>query len=306
LHCADARRFARATDQTYDVIVADLFHPGLDGAGALYTREHFAALRQRLAPGGLFCQWLPLHQLDAPTLQLVLRGFLDVFPEAQGWLLHFNVDIPVLGLLGSTDVLRWTHGWLEHRLTSEDALREQARAAGLGTTVHLLGCHLTGPAALREFAGAGPMNTEDRPLVMFRAPRHTGRRAARPEMLLIELLTRCRAQPGDVLASDSLAAAPAFATNLTAFVEARDLYLRGLVIEGEGRVQAAFEIYLQAAGRSLHFTPAYARCVTIIQAMAQADRATARQWFQRLEAAQPGQPLGRQVLGPLFDGPEPP
>ena len=45
-------------------VVADLFHPGRDGAGALYTREHFAAVRELLTEGGLFCQWLPLYQLD--------------------------------------------------------------------------------------------------------------------------------------------------------------------------------------------------------------------------------------------------
>jgi hypothetical protein len=41
--------------------------------------------------------------------------------------------------------------------------------------------------------------------------------------------------------------------------------------------------------------------VTIIQVMAQADREGARRLFQRLEEAQPGQPLGRKILGPLFE-----
>src|SRR6185437_4205360 len=91
---ADARRFVRAADATYDVIVADLFHPARDGAGSLYTVEHFRAVRERLAPGGLFCQWLPLHQLDNDMLRVIVRTFLEVFPGAQAWLLHFNVDIP--------------------------------------------------------------------------------------------------------------------------------------------------------------------------------------------------------------------
>jgi len=58
---------------------------------------------------------------------------------------------------------------------------------------------------------------------------------------------------------------------------------------------------LESARRSLYFTAAYARCVTIIQVMAQADRAAARRLFQRLEEAQPAQPLGRQMLGRLFE-----
>jgi spermidine synthase len=56
LHVADARRFVQASPDQYDVIVADLFHPSRDGAGSLYTLEHFEAIRGRLAAGGLFMQ----------------------------------------------------------------------------------------------------------------------------------------------------------------------------------------------------------------------------------------------------------
>jgi spermidine synthase len=49
---ADARRSVRAGSGRYDVIVADLFHPARSGAASLFTEEHFAAVRRRLAPGG--------------------------------------------------------------------------------------------------------------------------------------------------------------------------------------------------------------------------------------------------------------
>ena len=52
--------------ERYDVIVSDNFHPARSGSAALYTVEHFAAVRERLRRGGVFCQWLPLHQLDMP------------------------------------------------------------------------------------------------------------------------------------------------------------------------------------------------------------------------------------------------
>jgi len=45
----------------------------------------------------LFCQWLPLHQLDENMLRIIVRTFLEIFPDGQAWLLHLNVDIPVLG-----------------------------------------------------------------------------------------------------------------------------------------------------------------------------------------------------------------
>ena len=45
---ADARRYVRASDARYDVIVSDNFHPARSGSGALYTVEHFEAVRRRL------------------------------------------------------------------------------------------------------------------------------------------------------------------------------------------------------------------------------------------------------------------
>jgi hypothetical protein len=95
-------------------------------------------------------------------------------------------------------------------------------------------------------------------------------------------------------------AGDALAGDLTSFIAARDLYLKGLVEEAAGRLPVAIDAYLESARRSLHFTPGYARCVSIIQVMAGADREQARKLFQRLEEAQPAQPLARQMFGPLF------
>ncbi|MFX8605057.1 hypothetical protein ABTM12_19530, partial [Acinetobacter baumannii] len=42
---ADARRYVRASTQAYDVIVSDNFQPARSGSGALYTVEHFQAVK---------------------------------------------------------------------------------------------------------------------------------------------------------------------------------------------------------------------------------------------------------------------
>ena len=38
-------------------------------------------MRARLADDGLFCQWLPLHQLDLDSLRSIVRAFLTVYPQ---------------------------------------------------------------------------------------------------------------------------------------------------------------------------------------------------------------------------------
>ena len=52
-----------AAGKTYDVIVGDLFLPWRRGTALLYTVEQFEAAKARLAPGGLFAQWMPLYQM---------------------------------------------------------------------------------------------------------------------------------------------------------------------------------------------------------------------------------------------------
>lgn len=300
LWAADARRFVRTTTNRYDVIVADLFHPAHDGAGFLYTREHFQAVRERLAPGGLFCQWLPLHQLDEPVLRSIVRTFLETFSETRAFLLHFNVDIPALALVGTMNRPSFSEEAFERRLNVPE-VRSHLRGVGLERSINLAGCFVASPEALRRFAGNATLSTDNRPVVLFAAPRFSALRDVRPETVLLSVLKKCPVDADAMAQSGFAGAAVGWLQELTGFIAARDVYLNGLAKEGAGDLAGAIDAYLESAGRSLSFTPGYARCVTIIQVMAQTDRKRAEDLFLRLETAQPAQPLGRRLLGPMFE-----
>jgi spermidine synthase len=96
----DGRNFLRSTAERFDVVVADLFVPWQAGAASLYTRDHFASVRARLAEGGLFCQWLPLYQLGEPEVRTILSGFLDAFPRAALFRGDFYGRFPIAALVG--------------------------------------------------------------------------------------------------------------------------------------------------------------------------------------------------------------
>lgn len=300
VHAADARRFVRTTTNRYDVIVADLFHPAHDGAGFLYTREHFQAVRQRLNSGGIFCQWLPLHQLDEAVLRSIVRTFLETFSETRAFLLHFNVDIPALALIGAPDRAGLAAETFDQRLADPE-LRSRLRGVGLERFLNLAGCLVADAEALKRFAGDAPLSTDDRPVVLFAAPRFAVRRDAPSHELLLTLLDQCRVGAKQVAAAGIATGDAALADSVVNFIAARDVYLKGLVEEGAGSLPLAIDAYLESARRSLQFTPGYARCVTIIQVMARTDREQARKLFQRLEEAQPSQPLGKKLLAPLFE-----
>jgi len=158
---ADARRYVNASPKSYDVIVADLFHPSRDGAGSLYTLEHFTAIRSRLSNGGVFCQWLPLYQMDLETLRIITRTFLTVFPEATAYLAHYSLKAPIVGLVANLGGKTYPATWLEGRVRDAN-LAQKLRDLRLHTNFNLFGCFLAEASELRRFAGSGPLNTDNR------------------------------------------------------------------------------------------------------------------------------------------------
>jgi len=96
----DARQYLVRTRDSYDVVVGDLFDAQASGVGNLYTKEHFELVRSRLTPGGLFAQWLPLHQLSREEFGSIARTFLEVFPQATLWRGNFDPAQPIAALVG--------------------------------------------------------------------------------------------------------------------------------------------------------------------------------------------------------------
>jgi spermidine synthase len=284
VHVADARRHVRTTTASYDVIVADLFHPARDGAAGLYTREHFAAVRERLSEGGVFCQWLPLFQLDEPTLRVIVRTYLLVFPEAQAFLLRYTADTPVLGLVGGRGPLRFDEGWMARR-TRDGGLQEALKPLVLTEDIPVFGLWFAGPAWLSAFAGDADVNTDDHPVVLFQAPQTLVGRATPGHALLERLLARPAAVPEGLFTSRT--DATAWNERLAQYRRARDAYLSGLIAEASGQREAALDRYIDSARLSADFTTGYAQVLARASQSAKTDPDGVRRLLDRLTEARP-------------------
>ncbi len=297
---ADARRFVRAPGPAYDLVVADNFHPARSGSAWLYTREHFQAVRERLAPAGLFCQWLPLHQLDLATLRSVVRSFLVVFPDARAVLATNSLDTPVLGLLGRSDGGAFDVVAVRQRLAGA-ALPQPPAQFGLADEFALLGSFIAGPRALARFAADAEPNTDDHPVVAYRAPRITYAPDSLPRDRLTALLQAVSVAPSDVLGAG---ADETTARRLGAYWHARDGYLAaGRDVRASHDVQRMLaqvrEPLLTALRISPDFRPAYDPLLRMAAALAQTDRPAARQLLQELTQLQPARPEAATALQQL-------
>ncbi|MEM7434310.1 MAG: fused MFS/spermidine synthase [Myxococcota bacterium] len=171
----DVRRFMRRDEPKFDVIVGDLFVPWRAETGALYTAEQFERTRRRLAPGGIFCQWLPLYQLSADELDSVMATFLDVFPDAEVYRGDFYGRYGIAALCGHAD-------GTPHATEGVAQRAEQLRERGVEDrwVTHPLGVPAlyVGPlAALHHRLESVPRNTLDQPFVEFSAARNPARHA---------------------------------------------------------------------------------------------------------------------------------
>jgi spermidine synthase len=292
LIAADARRFVRASEEHYDVIIADNFHPARSGSGSLYTTQHFAAVRERLAPGGLFCQWLPLHQLDLTTLRSIVRSFLAVHPQGVAILATNSLDTPVIGLVARTGDGRFDADALRRAGSDMATPPQRLGSLGLADEFAVLGSLVAGPGALARFAGNAPLNTDDHPVVAYLAPHVTYAPDSTPRDRLIALL-RELAVGVDLIAVDSID--PAWTQRLNAYRNARNRFIEiGRDVRPTTDVRAMVaqvrEPLLSVLRISPDFRPAYDPLVRMARALGAVDAPAARSLLLELQQVHPVDP----------------
>jgi spermidine synthase len=300
VHVADARRFVRSGGPQVDLLVSDNFHPARRGSAALYTVEHFGAVKARLAPGGLFCQWLPLHQMDLDTLRSIVRSFLAVYPQGMAMLATNSLDTPVVGLLARQDdrPLRLTDA--RQRLRNA-RLERPAADYGFFDEWAVLGSLVAGPRALQAWSAGAPLNTDDHPIVAYLAPRITYAPTSLPRDRLLQWLEQL---PGDARDAVDTGDNNETATRLQAYWSARQRFLlagRDVRPSNDARrmLQQVQGPLLEVLRTSPDFRPAYDPLVAMAQGLARSDPTAAAALLHQLQRIAPAGLQAGQALAAL-------
>jgi spermidine synthase len=307
LASADARRFVRTSTQQYDLIVADNFHPARSGSGSLYTREHFAAVRARLATDGIFCQWLPLHQLDLATLRIIVKTFISIYPNSSAVIATNSLETPVVGLIGRAETHYFDRAKIVDRLNSI-ASTHRPQDFGFADEIALFGSFIAGPEALIRFAANAPINTDDHPIVSHLAPQETYAPSSAPRDRIHSLLSQVDIRPSDLLLTPD----DEFATRLSIYWSARNYFIDvGRAIKPfADPVRMLAQVrdpLLNVLKISPDFRPAYDPLLRLAIAVGHHDRALAAPLLTELNALQPRRPDAADALRQLgFVQPTPP
>ena len=166
----DGRTFILGSPQKFDLIISQPSNPWIAGIGNLYTEDFYRACVDRLHAEGLMCQWFQLYSISEYDLKLVLSTFYAVFPEG----LIFQTGPGDLMLVGAQNPITFDPERLEQLWRDED-LSFWSQMIGLLEPHYLLGTFVaTRDQVMAEIESSGKLgalNTDDRPLLEFQAPR---------------------------------------------------------------------------------------------------------------------------------------
>jgi len=167
----DGRNFLLTTRERFDVITADPIHPWAQGASYLYTDEYFRMAAERLRPGGIMCQWLPLYELAIEDLRSVVRTFTGNFRYTLLWMTHYDTE-----LIGSNSPIVINEAELEKRL-AEPAIQQDLHHVQMGSAADFLSYFVMGTGGLKAFGQNGILNTDDNLYLEFSSPLAIGKGA---------------------------------------------------------------------------------------------------------------------------------
>jgi len=193
----DARNFVLTTDKHYDVILSDSIHPRFTGNGLLYTKDYFDICARVLKDDGIFSTWLPTAYLGDEEFRTIVRSMQATFPHILIWYMNNTVEGYTI-TMGSNQPFRIDWDRLEERI-NEPVLAGDLRQVHVDDIYEFLDLIIISGDNVAEYLGPGLWNTEDRPIIEFRAPRNMNREIT--EFRNLERMMKYRNFPAGVISS---------------------------------------------------------------------------------------------------------
>jgi spermidine synthase len=188
LRIGDGRVHMAMTDERYDVIVSQPGNPWMAGASALFTREYFEQMRQRLAPGGVVSVWVQGFSASPESVNALIGTFTSVFEHADLWETRVLGDYILTGYDEPRDF---------DLLAIDQRMREPGVARGLGwqhieDAADLVGYFVADGGAVRGLPGADEVNVDDHNFLETRLQREL---LLRREADVLATITAVRVDP---------------------------------------------------------------------------------------------------------------
>ncbi|MBN2672470.1 MAG: tetratricopeptide repeat protein [Deltaproteobacteria bacterium] len=187
-HIDDGRQFLLRSNTPYDVMMIDSTHPKAVDSWILYTSGFYKLVKAHLAEDGIVVQWLPLHGLSENEFKIIVRTFLEVFPQMSMWV---NVGFEVYGkaayvkLVGGHKPIRVDFKELGRRV-KEPRIARDLKKYGMASEWEIIDSYLCDAQTARQWVKDMPVQTDDRPFVPYITEYSKGRRMDAASLIPIQ------------------------------------------------------------------------------------------------------------------------
>jgi len=158
----DARHYVLTTTETFDIIASDPLDVFAKGTAALYSREYFEAIKQRLNPGGIFTLYVPLYESDVRTVKSELATFFEAFPHGTVWANTIGGQGYDMVFMGQAEPLKIDLDEMQRRWESPDyaAAVESLLGVGVGSVIDLFSTYAGQPSDLGPWVQGAEINRD--------------------------------------------------------------------------------------------------------------------------------------------------
>lgn len=265
VHIDDGRQFLLTAEDRYDVISLEPLLPHTPPAISFYTRDFYQLCRDRLAEGGIMCQWIPVHATERENYRILIRSFLDVFENTSLW--FYEQSSVLIGRVSDRkvpleEIVRRLEapevsGHLQSIWSPGNKGMKSAppRASRLATLA--LSGYRMGPEALRRYVDGVEAMTDDWPILEFSEYVPVEALRYDPKGPMDQLFSRyllgllkdfARARP-QVPPMVDYSGSGGSEANLRRAIEAETICLEGRMAQSEGRLRMAIEHFDRARQR---------------------------------------------------------
>lgn len=158
----DGRNHLLTTRKLYDVVTGEPPPPRTAFTVNLYTRDYYELINQRLKPGGIVAQWVPLHSQSAKEIDMHFRTFLSVYPHAMAWLSVANEIL----LIGSNQPINIDFQKLKTRMENP-VVKQALDDIDIESPYSLLSAIWFLEEQMEKLSIGQPLITDNRPRIEF-------------------------------------------------------------------------------------------------------------------------------------------
>lgn len=161
----DARDLLRTRLDQFDVMISEPSHLWIAGMANLFSLDFYRLCQRRLRPGGVFCQWLHMYQLDEVDLRTVLNTFQTAFPAVSVWYSRPG-DLLLLGSMTEHSL-----SWAELKRLEPCWRIDELEKQGMDSAVAFSASFLISGTDLKEWLKETILiQTDDQPILEYTVP----------------------------------------------------------------------------------------------------------------------------------------